>query len=99
MSKWIKIEEAANYIGIGETVLDSMAKEGKIPANKVENKWLFNTESLDAWIKAKKPIEAFFLTTDFNIEENPQLREPQINAYKSIYDYFKASNNYSAHLN
>lgn len=92
MSDWITIEEAANYIGIGKTVLYAMAKEKSIPANKVGQKWLFNTNNLDAWIQAKKPIEDFFTTTDFNIEENPQLREPQLNAYKSIYDYFNAGN-------
>jgi len=92
MSDWKNIEEAAIYISLGKTVLYSMAKEGRIPANKVAQKWLFNTIDLDAWIRANKPIEDFFTTTDFNIEENPQLREPQINAYKSINDYFNSGN-------
>ena len=92
MSDWKNIEEAATYISLGKTILYSMAKEGRIPANKVAQKWLFNTTDLDAWIRANKPIEDFFTTTDFNIEENPQLREPQINAYKSIYDYFNSGN-------
>lgn len=92
MSNWKNIEEAANYISIGKTALYSMAKEGRIPANKVAQKWLFNTVDLDAWIRANKPIEDFFTTADFNIDENPQLREPQKNAYKSIYEYFNAGN-------
>jgi len=92
MSKWVSIEEAAKHVGLGKTVLYAMSKEGSIPANKVGQKWLFNTDDLDAWIRANKPIEDFFISTDFNIEENPQLREPQIDAYKAIYDYFKAGN-------
>lgn len=92
MSNWKNIEEAATYVNLGKTVLYSMAKEGRIPANKIAQKWLFNTIDLDAWIRANKPIEDFFTTTDFNIEENPQVREPQIDAYKSIYDYFKSGN-------
>lgn len=90
MSNWKNVEEAAAYIGIGKTILYSMAKEGSIPANKVGQKWLFNTGDLDAWIRANKPIEEFFTTTDFNIEENMQLREPQVDAYSAVYDYFKA---------
>lgn len=93
MSNWVSIEEAAKYIGIGKTILYSMAKEATIPANKVGQKWLFNKENLDAWIRANKPIEDFFTTTDFNIDENIQLREPQKEAYKSVYDYFNAGNN------
>jgi len=92
MSDWKSIDEAATYISLGKTVLYSMAKEGRIPASKVAQKWLFNTNDLDAWVRANKPIEDFFTTTDFSIEENPQLREPQINAYKSIYDYFNSGN-------
>ena len=90
MSKWINIEEAASYVGLGKTVLYDFAKKGSIPANKVGQKWLFNTDNLDAWIRANKPIEEYFTSTDFNIDENPQLREPQSEAYKSIYDYFKS---------
>ena len=92
MSNWKNIEEAAKYISLGKTVLYSMAKEGRIPANKVGQKWLFNTNDLDAWVRANRPIEDYFTTIDFDIEENPQLREPQIDAYNSIYDYFKAGN-------
>ena len=90
MSKWINIEEAASYVGLGKTILYDFAKKGSIPANKVGQKWLFNTDNLDAWIRANKPIEEYFTSTDFNIDENPQLREPQSEAYKSIYDYFKS---------
>lgn len=92
MSNWKNIEEAASYIGIGKTILYTMAKEGSITANKVGQKWLFNTNDIDAWIRANKPIEDFFTTTNFNIEENLQLREPQIDAYDSIYDYFQSGN-------
>ncbi len=86
------IEEAANYLGLGKTVLYSLLKDGSIPANKIGQKWLLDKNNLDAWVKANKPIESFFTTTDFDIDENPQLREPQIEAYKSLYDFFKSGN-------
>jgi len=92
MSKWMNIEEAAGYVGIGKTILYAMVKDGSIPANKVGQKWLIDSESLDGWIRANKPIEDFFIKTDFNISENPQLREPQLEAYIRLYDYFSCGN-------
>ena len=86
------IEEAAKYLGLGKTVLYALVKEGHMPANRVGQKWLLNQPALDAWVRANKPIETFFTTTDFNIDENPQLREPQTEAYKSLCDYFAAGN-------
>lgn len=92
MEKWISVEEAANYLGLGKTVIYSMAKEGVLPANKVGQKWIFSKEDLDSWVRSNKPLEQFFLKTDFSIDENPQLREPQIEAYSATYDYFKSGN-------
>jgi len=83
------IDEAAAYIGLGKTVLYEYTREGKIPANKIGKKWLFSKSNLDAWVLSSLPIHEFFQNIETNIEENTQLREPQIEAYKSIYDYFK----------
>ena len=83
------IDEAATYIGLGKTVLYELTREGKIPANKIGKKWLFSKSNLDAWVLSNLPLEDFFQTAEANIDENPQLREPQIEAYKHIYDYFK----------
>ena len=92
MKNWMSIEDAAKYLGLGKTVLYSLVKEGNIPANKIGQKWLLDKHNLDAWVRANKPIESFFTNTDFNIDENPQLREPQIEAYKSLYDFFNSGN-------
>ncbi len=91
-NNWMTIENAAKYLGLGKTALYTLAKKGKIPANKVGKKWLFDRHNLDAWVKASRPIESFFTATDFNIDENPQLREPQKEAYTSLYGYFKSGN-------
>lgn len=92
MNNWITIEEAAKYLGLGKTILYDLAREGKIPANKIGKKWRFEKRNLDAWVRANKPIESFFIDTDFDIDENDQLREPQREAYKNIYEYFQAGN-------
>lgn len=90
MSNWQTIEEAAKYLGIGKTNLYSLAREGKIPSSKLGKKWLFDKNQLDVWIRASKPIESFFTTVDAFIDENPQIREPQKEAYQRLYDYFKS---------
>src|SRR5690242_13097606 len=89
-ANWLDVEEAAKYLGLGKTLLYGMAQEGKIPANKVGKQWRFNKEQLDEWLLAKKDIKGFFTSVNFNISDNPQLREPQKEGYERIYEYFKA---------
>ena len=37
---WLSLEEAAEHLGMGKTVLYSLAREGRIPASKVGKKWI-----------------------------------------------------------
>ncbi len=90
---WLSLEEAASYIGSGKTVLYVLAREGRIPANKVGKKWTFEREQLDLWVRSNKPIETFFTDLDFNIESNASLREPQRDGYERVFDFFHAGKN------
>lgn len=92
MKEWMTVEEAAKYLQMGKTVLYTLAREDRLPSNKVGSKWLFNKDDLDKWVRASKPIEKFFLETPANIEENLLLREPQIEAYQALYDFFQGPN-------
>jgi DNA repair protein RadD len=92
MNDWMTVEETAKYLQMGKTVLYDLAKEGSIPTNKVGAKWLFNKGDLDTWVRSNKPIEKFFLETPAHIEENLLLREPQIEAYQALYEFFKQGN-------
>lgn len=89
---WLAIEEAAKYLSIGRTKLYDLAQTGKIPAQKIDKQWRFNTVDLDRWLKTAKSVEGFFQSVQANILENPQLREPQKEAYAKLYDFFKAGN-------
>jgi len=91
--KWLTVEQAAEYVGLGKTVLYALAREGRVPANRVGKKWTFEREQLDSWIRANQPIESFFLNLDFNIEGNMALREPQREAYLRTYDFFNSGKN------
>jgi len=88
MEEWITIEETSKYLQIGKTALYDLAREGSIPGNRVGKKWLFNKEDLDNWVRSNKPIEKFFIEAPAHIEENLQLREPQVEAYQALYSFF-----------
>lgn len=93
LATWLTMEEAAKYLGMGKTVLYGLAREGRVPSNKVGKKWTFEKDKLDAWVRANQPVETFFLNLDFNIEENGALRDPQREAYLRTYEFFRAGKN------
>src|SRR5690606_41881389 len=88
--EWLTIEETARYLQLGKTALYELAREGTLPSNKVGSKWLFSKKDLDAWVRSNIPLEQFFMRTPAHIEENFQIREPQVEAYQKLYEYFKA---------
>jgi len=88
--EWMTIEETARYLQLGKTALYDLAREGTLPSNKVGSKWLFSKKDLDAWVRSNIPLEQFFMRTPAHIEENFQIREPQVEAYQKLYEYFKA---------
>jgi len=90
---WLSLEDAATHIGTGKTVLYTLAREGRVPANKVGKKWTFDRDQLDLWVKSNKPIETFFTTLDFNIESNNSLREPQREGYQRVAEFFRVGKN------
>lgn len=88
MVKWMTAEETAKYLGISKTNLYALVQDGKIPANNVGKKYVFDVDVIDDWIRANKTIETFFSTLNFNIESNLAIREPQRDAYQHAYNYF-----------
>lgn len=90
---WLSLEEAAAYIGTGKTVLYTLAREGRIPANKIGKKWAFDKTQLDLWIKGNQPIESFFTNLDFSIDPNASLRDPQREGYMRTFEFFRAGKN------
>lgn len=91
--QWLSLEEAIKYLGVGKTVLYTLAQEGRIPASKVGRKWTFEKEQLDIWARANQPIEQFFTSVDFNIEDNLSLRDPQREAYLRSFEFFNSGKN------
>jgi DNA repair protein RadD len=92
-NEWLSLEETAEHLNMGKTALYALAREGRIPARKLGKKWVFEKAGVDAWIRAKQPMESFFLSLDVNIEENPLLREPQRDGYLRTAQFFGAGKN------
>ena len=46
----LTIEEAAEYLQMGKRSIYKLAKDGKIPARMVLNKWRFDKEELRKWV-------------------------------------------------
>ena len=91
--RWMSIDETAAYLSMGKTALYTLAREGRIPAQKIGKKWVFEKAGLDAWVRTKQPLESFFLNLDCNIESNSLLREPQRDGYFRTYEFFRAGKN------
>lgn len=87
---WLSLDQAAAYLGIGKTKLYDLAQNNKIPAQKLDKQWRFKPADLDRWVSVSKSIDEYFKSVKANIENNDGLREPQKEAYKKLYDYFRA---------
>jgi len=88
--QWINLDQAADYLKIGKTKLYELAQNNKIPAQKLDKQWRFKAADLDRWVSVSKSIDEYFKSVKYSIENNDGLREPQKEAYKKIYDYFKS---------
>lgn len=93
ISQWLSIEEAANHLRMGKTVLYTLARSGRIPASKIGKKWTFEKSKLNDWLRSNQPMELFFTSLDYNIADNEELREPQREAYLHTYDFFQSGKN------
>ncbi len=90
---WLSLEETATYLGMGKTALYALARDGRIPARKIGKKWVFEKVGLDTWVRANQPVQMFFLSLDFKIEDNENLRDPQRDGYMRTYEFFRAGKN------
>ena len=90
---WLSLEETAAYLGIGKTALYALTRDGRIPARKIGKKWIFEKAGLDTWVRANRPVQMFFLSLDFSIEGNENLRDPQRDGYLRTYEFFRTGKN------
>jgi excisionase family DNA binding protein len=47
--------EAANFLHLHPATIKRMAREGKLPAFRIGNRWRFRPSELDAWARSAVP--------------------------------------------
>jgi DNA repair protein RadD len=90
---WLSLEETAEYLGMGKTALYALARDQRIPGCKIGKKWVFEKAGLDQWVRANRPMAAFFLDLDSKIDGNEYLRDPQRDGYLRTYEFFRKGKN------
>lgn len=53
MSKRVGIKEASEILGVSKHFLYTQARAGEIPCNKTGNKYLFDVEQVDEFLRNK----------------------------------------------
>ena len=53
-TKWLTVEDAAQYLKLGRSTVYRLAQEGKLPAHKFGRQWRFDAAELDEWMKSGK---------------------------------------------
>jgi len=51
----LTVDEAAEYLRIPKSSLYKLAKEGKIPCQKVGRRWIFHRQVIDNWLGNSRP--------------------------------------------
>jgi len=90
MAEWLNADEASNYLGISSSSLYSMAQQARVPGHKLGKMWRFNKSDLDAWIRASKPINEFFMSAEAFIRGNDLLRDPQKEGHDAALNFFES---------
>ena len=50
-SRWMTLQEVAQYLQLSKDMVYRLAQSGKIPASKVGSRWRFRRERIDRWME------------------------------------------------
>lgn len=56
MSEILTIDELAAYLRIPKSTLYKLAREGKVPSNKIGRHWRFQKRSIDRWLEGQQVV-------------------------------------------
>ena len=54
ISEVLTIDELAAYLKISKSTLYKLAREGKVPSNKVGRHWRFQKRMIDRWLERER---------------------------------------------
>lgn len=58
MAEILTTKEAADFLKLHEKTLSRLARQGKLPGNKIGGEWRFLKEDLVGWIHEGRSLEA-----------------------------------------
>ena len=50
-SRWMTLQEVAEYLQLSKDMIYRLAQSGRIPASKVGSRWRFKRERIDRWME------------------------------------------------
>ena len=50
-SRWMTLQEVAEYLQLSKDMIYRLAQSGRIPASKVGSRWRFRRERIDRWMQ------------------------------------------------
>ena len=50
-SRWMTLQEVAEYLQLSKDLIYRLAQSGRIPASKVGSRWRFRQERIDRWME------------------------------------------------
>ena len=50
-SRWMTLQEVAEYLQLSKDMIYRLAQNGRIPASKVGSRWRFRRERIDRWME------------------------------------------------
>ena len=50
-SRWMTLQEVAEYLQLSKDIIYRLAQSGRIPASKVGSRWRFRRERIDRWME------------------------------------------------
>ena len=56
ISEILTIDELAAYLKVPKSTLYMLAREGKVPSNKVGRHWRFQKSAIDRWLEDKRVV-------------------------------------------
>ncbi len=54
-TKWLTIEQIAEYLQVSKEKIYKLCQRGKMPASKVGGQWRFDKNEIDQWLRKQRP--------------------------------------------
>ena len=54
-TKWLTIDQIAEYLQVSKEKLYKLCQRERIPVSKVVGQWRFDIKEVDAWVRKQRP--------------------------------------------